>query len=95
ECGKHFGSGETFQEHIDIEHGGSVEREESSIDLDKVKEGVGSHLNRSFALGLVVGILVAGAGFGGYTYWNSIDHRTDVPVTVVTCDNCSCDRFET
>lgn len=96
ECDSYFGSKETFEEHIELEHSGSIEPGEAfSIDTGDLKERLASHLNRSFAIGLVLGLVIASAGFGGYIYWNSLDHRTTVPVTVVTCDNCSYDRFKT
>lgn len=96
ECGKHFGSRETFDEHVDMEHSGSVEPgEEFEIDLGKVRDRISAHLNRSFAIGLLLGILVASSGFSGYLYWDSLDHRTKVPITVVTCDNCTYEKFRT
>lgn len=96
ECDSYFGSKETFSEHVELEHSGSLEPGETfELDLGKVRDRISAHMNRSFAIGFILGILVASAGFGGYMYWNSLDHRTTVPVTVVTCDNCSYDRFRT
>lgn len=96
ECGRHFGSADTFEAHIDHEHSGSLETDETlDLDIGKVWKRARSHLNRSFALGLILGLVVASAGFSGYLYWDSLDHRTTVQVTVVTCDNCSYDRFKT
>ncbi|MFB6190354.1 MAG: hypothetical protein ABEJ91_02170 [Candidatus Nanohaloarchaea archaeon] len=98
ECGKHFGSAKTFQTHVDHEHSGELEMDAGSpMDLDtrRIRQRVQENLNRSFALGLIIGLLIASTGFSGYIYWNSLDHRTTVPVTVVTCDNCTWDRFKT
>jgi hypothetical protein len=98
ECGKHFGSAETFQAHVDHEHSGELGMQTGSpVDFDtgRLRQRVRENLNRSFAMGLVIGLLIASAGFSGYIYWDSLDHRTTVPVTVVTCDNCSYDKFKT
>lgn len=96
-CDKHFGSEETFREHARIEHPEaeiSQEKEESiDIELKSILARIKSYLNLSFAAGLILGLVISGAAFSGYTYWNSLDHRMEVPVTVVTCDNCSYESF--
>lgn len=92
ECSRNFGSEGLLREHEEMEHGSFTGMEEG---FELEFPDFGKHLNRSFALGLLVGLLVASAGFSGYLYWDSLDHRPEVPITVVTCDNCSYDRFQT
>jgi len=50
--------------------------------------------NRTFGKGVLTGVLIMSLLFSGFLYWDSVDHRVEVPVTVVTCDDCSYDRFE-
>lgn len=98
DCGKNFGSEETFQEHMEIDHPGGLNIDTTRLpDLDpqQLIQKMRAYLNRSFALGLIIGLLIASAGFSGYLYWQSLDHRTPVPVTVVTCDSCTYDKFRT
>lgn len=54
----------------------------------------GKYANLSFGLGLLAGILIASTAFSGYIYWDSLDHRTTVPITVVTCDSCEYEKFK-
>jgi len=53
----------------------------------------GKYANISFGLGLLIGVFLTSTAFSGYMYWDSLDHRTSVPVSVVTCDSCEYDRF--
>ncbi len=86
ECGKVFGEEETLEEHIRLEH------EETAGDgLETPK--LGRYLDSSFLTGMVFGILLASAAFSSYMYWDSMDHRTEVPITVVTCDTCEWESF--
>ncbi len=99
QCGNILGSEDLLKEHVKLEHGSSSHQEntrEKSQVFDKL-----SHLRnfrpesrKSFTAGLVVGMLVTGIAFSGFLYWSSLDHRVTVPVTVVTCDNCSYDEFQ-
>lgn len=93
ECGKIFGSEETLKEHAEREHGikgVSMEQSESVLpDLKNIRQ----YLNVSLGLGFLIGIVLTSAVFSGYLYWDSLDHRTEVPITVVTCDDCEYDRF--
>jgi len=50
-------------------------------------------LNKSFAVGLASGIVLSSIIFSGMLYWDSIDHREPVEITVVSCENCSYDKF--
>jgi len=68
--------------------------------LSKVKEIINNHflelrkyLNVSFSIGLILGFLITSTVFSSYLYWNSIDHRTTVPVSVVTCNSCDYEKF--
>lgn len=99
ECGKLFGSEETLEEHTELEHGSQLvmetpemaeELEALKKALSRMKPGSGS----SFIYGFFAGALLVAAAVGGVNYWQSLDHRTTVPVTVVTCDNCSYGRFQ-
>lgn len=54
----------------------------------------GKYANISFGLGLLIGVFLASTAFSGYMYWDSLDHRTTVPITVVTCDSCEYERFK-
>lgn len=93
ECGKLFGTEETFEEHVDLEHGGEVSVEENQFDIQL--PDFGKYWNRSFGIGFLVGILLTVSAFSGFLYWDSMDHRQKVPVTVVTCDNCTYQQFRT
>lgn len=93
ECGKVFGEKGTLKEHLDIEHSsGSVTAAKETI-IEHIS-GFRKYFNRSFGLGLILGIFIASTAFSGYIYWDSLDHRTTVPITVVTCDSCEYDRFK-
>lgn len=61
--------------------------------LKEYNRRFGKYLNFSFGLGLLAGIFIASTAFSGYIYWDSLDHRTTVPITVVTCDSCDYERF--
>lgn len=96
ECGKLFGSEDTFREHSELEHQGEAEIESAEtwkIMFSRFKSA-GNSLSSSFAGGLLVGLIIASAAFSGYIYWDSMDHRTTVPVTVLTCDSCEYDKFK-
>jgi len=91
DCGKVFGDEDTIREHLDVEHDGELNLEKPGKNFQM--PDFSSYLNKSFALGLILGLIVSGAGFGGYMYWQSMDHRTEVPITVVTCDTCDYQKF--
>ncbi len=96
-CEKYFGSEETFSEHARIEHDTEavdMEEDDPLLDVNGLMAKIRYNFNRSFLLGLVLGLVVSGAAFSGYTYWESLDHRVEVPVTVVTCDDCSYGEFQ-
>lgn len=96
ECGKNFGTEETFREHVKLEHSKTVQaRSEGRIRLKRLKGLRNRYLNKSLLLGFILGFMIASAGFSGYMYWNSLDHRASGTVTVVTCENCTYDRFRT
>lgn len=59
-------------------------------ELSELKDDVN---DPSFALGFLTAILFVSIAFTGVNYWNSLDHRKDVTVTVVTCDSCSYEKF--
>ncbi len=95
ECGKKFGSEETLYDHFEMEHG-SVDflgsrrtGEKRPVDILK---SIRPYLNVSFALGLAAGFLLTTSLFTGYSYLSQ-DRGIPVEITVVTCDNCSYDRF--
>ncbi len=95
ECGKKFGSEETLHDHFEMEHE-SVDFLESRragekrpVDLFKA---IRPYLNVSFALGLMAGFLITTAAFTGYAHLSK-DRGVPVEITVVTCENCSYDRF--
>ena len=94
ECGKIFGQEETFREHADIEHEGIISVDEARETVRTRFSKIRDEIDLSFGLGLLIGILMTSAAFSGYIYWDSMDHRTSVPITVVTCDNCEYDRFK-
>lgn len=91
ECGKLFGSEETLEEHVNLEHDGKSSLEDKQFEF-KVPS-LGRYWNRSFGLGLLTGVLLTATAFSGYIYWNSLDHSQEVTVTVLTCDNCSYGKF--
>lgn len=90
ECDKVFGEKETLEEHSRLEHGEKPVVEKTRIPVPNL----GKYLNISFGLGLLIGVLLSSAAFSGYLYWDSLDHRTQVPVTVVTCEECEWNRFQ-
>lgn len=95
ECGKVFGSEETLKDHSKMEHGRIARIKEDPVEeLREQMPDFRKFLNASFGLGLLIGIILTSAAFGGYLYWESLDHRTEVPIKVVTCDNCSYDKFQ-
>lgn len=94
ECGKVFSNDELLQEHARLEHAHAVEPSgDEGFRPGEYLETLKKFLNRYFAAGLIVGILLSTAAFSGFIYWQSLDHRVKVPVTVVTCDNCSYGKF--
>lgn len=95
ECGKIFGSEDTFEEHSMLEHQGEAETESAEswrLMFDSLKSA-GKKLRSSFMGGFLIGLIIASAAFSGYIYYDSIDKRTDVPVTVVTCESCEYEKF--
>ncbi len=101
ECGKKFGTREILEEHSRLEHGSSSILDlvpEKGVDLEDFRSQV-SRLRpdsfSSFGYGFLVGLLVALLAFGGFSYYQSLDPGVPVEVTVVTCDNCSYERFRT
>lgn len=68
------------------------------MDLEKKVEDsidpVKKFLNKSFGLGLLAGLLIATSVFSGYLYLDSLDHRTEVPITVITCEECNYEDFK-
>lgn len=87
ECGKVFGEKETLEEHYQLEHENSLRNRFPAPISRKC-------LNKSLGIGLLLGVVLSSAAFSGYLYWDSMDHRTEVPVTVVTCDECEWDKFQ-
>ncbi len=65
---------------------------EQGTDLQELWRNLKPYLNVSFALGLVLGVLLTTAVFAGYSYL-SMERGVPVEVTVVTCDNCSYQKF--
>lgn len=94
ECEKYFGSGETLREHARLEHSKTVQIVDESGRIGGFSKAFNPYLNKSLAIGLLLGIVISTTAFSGYTYWDSLDHRTPVPITVVTCENCSYSKFE-
>jgi glutaredoxin len=93
DCGKVFGEKVTLKEHVEMEHSnGSVTAAKKSI-IENIS-GFEKYFNVSFGLGLILGIILTSAAFSGYMYWDSLDQRTTVPVTVVNCDTCDYNRFK-
>lgn len=90
-CGEAFDSKEELKSHREEIHSTSLDDLTEKLN-DKIS-GFRSNLNRSFALGLMAGILITSGVFSGFLYLNSLDYATTVPVTVVTCDSCEYDRF--
>lgn len=94
ECGKVFSEEELLQEHARIEHSHNVEAgEETAFRPGENLKELKRFLNRYFAAGLIAGILLTTAAFSGFMYWQTLDHRVEVPVTVLTCENCSYGKF--
>ena len=93
ECGKLFGEEETLEEHFELEHDSEPVIEEKGIEIEF--PDFRKYWNRSLSLGFLVGILMTAAAFSGFLYWDSMDHRQKVPITVVTCDNCTYQQFRT
>jgi hypothetical protein len=96
ECGKVFGSEQTLRDHAKIEHGSRsiVDLSQNEVKTGDILKRVKPYFNMSFLLGFLTGMLVAAAAFYGYVYLDSGNSDATVPVTVVTCDNCSWDRFK-
>ncbi len=92
-CGKNFSTDELLQEHARIEHSGPVKPLEEGLQVPAQIASLRRFLNMSFFMGLVLGLLISGLALSGFMYWQSLDHRVEVPVTVVTCENCSYGRF--
>lgn len=61
--------------------------------LDRYFSRLNKYTNISFIFGLLIGILLTSTAVSGYLYWDSLDHRTSVPITIVTCDSCEYERF--
>jgi len=96
ECGNLFDSEELLKDHFNVKHpnskyaGPAVEETGLKDYLSKVKP----HLNLSFGIGLVLGVLLTTAIFGGAAAWNSFIGPQPVDVTVVTCEECNYERFQ-
>ncbi len=88
ECSQVFSTEETLKEHSQMEHG-----KETAAGKRLPSFSVKTHLKKSFGTGMLLGILLSSAVFSGYLYWDSMDHRTEVPVTVVTCEECEWSEF--
>jgi len=93
-CDRYFGSEDAFRKHARIEHDEEAVETSSNFELE-LGEKLKSFLNLSFGAGLLLGLILSGTAFAGYSYWDSLDHRMEVPITVVTCDNCSYEGFRT
>lgn len=97
ECGDHFSSEELLKEHFRLEHpdavynGPAVEQ----FSWKQVKDAVRPYLNVSFGTGFIIGVLLTSAIFGLNAFLASSGGDVPVTVTVLTCDNCSYDRFQT
>lgn len=87
ECGETFTSEEYLEEHYHVEHPGKTPSTDSGRDF-----GLPS-FEKNFRNGVLTGLLAAAAlivafqGYQAYSY-------NPVEVTVVTCDNCSYERFK-
>lgn len=94
ECDKIFGSRQTLVEHSDIEHGRPVEFKSSeSLNLGELIKNLNFSLNRNFLAGFLLGVFLVSAAFSGYLYWDSMDHRQEVTITVVDCESCNYSKF--
>ncbi|MFB6291994.1 MAG: C2H2-type zinc finger protein [Candidatus Nanohaloarchaea archaeon] len=92
ECGDVFGSEEMLREHAKMSHGSASVADlppsgNATSILKKLKPGSWS----SFGKGFAAGFILAGLVLGGLLAWGT--YTSQVPVTVVTCDNCSYDQF--
>lgn len=86
-CGEKFTSEKYLREHYSTEHPGKEPRLESASDFKL------SEFEKDFRSGVLTGLMIAAfavvafQGYQSYTY-NPVD------VTVVTCENCSHERFK-
>ncbi|MFB6245683.1 MAG: hypothetical protein ABEJ03_05055 [Candidatus Nanohaloarchaea archaeon] len=88
ECGKKFGSMETLREHHEVEHPGKeLEVEEETYGLSELVP------ERNFTTGIFFGVLLVVAAFGTAEAYSSLT-SDPVEITVVTCGNCSYERFK-
>lgn len=96
ECRKVFGSEDTLETHAQREHGKRLEDmvfEKPGLDIGSK---LGHVLNRYFAAGFLVGVILTATVMGaGFAYYLSMDERPQVPITVVTCEECEYEAFVT
>lgn len=63
------------------------------FDREKTLEALKTHLNKSFGAGLIIGVIISSVAFVGMPMFLE-ESKLTVPVTVVTCDNCSYGKFQ-
>ncbi|WEL19443.1 hypothetical protein [Candidatus Nanohalococcus occultus] len=87
ECGENFSSETYLKEHFKVEHPGKHYRQLAGRKFSLPR------LEKSFSTGILTGLMIAAGlviafqGYQAYSY-------DPVEVTVVTCDNCSYERFK-
>lgn len=107
ECGKNFGSEDTLEKHLEMDHSSSSDIGQEKVDRDLKP-------NREQVIGAMLGFLLAALFISGFNYVQEADFETEhdfpdikgeigsyyndlaeptVEITVVTCDNCSYSRF--
>lgn len=92
-CGKKFSSEEYLEDHFELEHPDIKQIDFEEVN-GKLSYGLRKYLNRSAIIGFVIGFLVASAGILGVFFLQDV-MKEEVDVTVVTCDECSFERFKT
>ena len=94
-CGNHFSSEELLREHFKVKHSDSefVEPEDGSKIAD-VTSSLNEHVNYSTLAGFLLGVVITSTSIGGAMFLQDMmKEQTDI--TVVTCSNCSYERFKT
>ena len=94
-CEKVFDYRDSLDKHLDLKH--SLEKELEYLDSNRFKEGFRKFkeiVNTSFQTGFVLGVLITSLVFSGFIYTDYFDQDTEVPVKVVTCEDCDYSAFE-
>lgn len=92
-CGNRFSSEEYLEDHFELEHPDNEHKEFKDVE-GNFKYGFRYYLNRSAIIGFVIGFLMATAGISGAFFLQDL-MKEEVEVTVITCDECSYERFKT